>query len=129
MQKRFYVSKRDEKIPLVKNWNLLSIPTQKTKDTLIIDFKESLDAILAKESLEIIIENKIFDGDYKLYQEERLLKFIPNDFWAKGNYKVQIDDKLEDLAGNNLLRKFDIDLEEKKGSKTERINIIKFQIE
>jgi hypothetical protein len=42
--------------------------------------------------------------------EEKQLNFIPNKPWSPGQYNLQVEARLEDLAGNNLNRLFDRDV-------------------
>ena len=129
VKKRFYVSKRDNNKPLVENWELVQIPKSDTSDALVIDFNESLDAILAKETVQIKYNDVIVEGDYMLEQNERILKFTPKNLWGSGSYKILVDTKLEDLAGNNLTKLFDTDV--KSDDNTNKIlinNYITFNI-
>ncbi len=126
--KKFYVSKKDDKMPLIEKWQL-SKPEIDTKDVLKIDFVESLDAILAKESIKIIFNSKEISGQYFLRENESQLEFLPDSFWTKGVYKILVDRKLEDLAGNNLLRKFDVDLDNDKPNSKELITELEFIVE
>jgi hypothetical protein len=41
---------------------------------------------------------------------EKLWSFAPKEPWAAGEYVVVCDDRLEDVAGNTILRPFDLDL-------------------
>jgi len=122
VKKQFYVSKRDNNKPLVKNWELVQIPKINTNDELVIDFNESLDAILAKETVQIKYNDAIVEGDFMLEQNERILKFTPKNFWSSGSYTVLVDTKLEDLAGNNLTRLFDMDVKSDKNDNKTMIN-------
>jgi hypothetical protein len=42
--------------------------------------------------------------------EERLWSFIPANAWAAGKYQLTIQTTIEDLAGNNIGKAFDVDL-------------------
>jgi len=129
VKKRFYVSKRDNNKPLVENWELVQIPKFNTSDVLVIDFNESLDAILAKETVQIKYNDAIVEGDFMLEQNERILKFTPKNLWGSGSYKILVDTKLEDLAGNNLTKLFDTDVKsDRDANKTLIDNCITFNI-
>lgn len=109
--KRFYVSERDEQRPSIKKWRLTE-PKPSSKEGLGIEFDDFLDVILANESISIINENKeLIAGDFLTSKKGNNTLFIPENPWKKGNYTLVIDSKLEDLAGNNLNRLFDVDLQ------------------
>ena len=110
--KEFVVVARDNSKPNPENWQI-STPTADLKVPLEIDFKEPLDAFLALETISVLNEQDEFiDGSFELGQHENSILFSPVNNWKKGSYKILIDQKLEDLAGNNLGRLFDTDLKE-----------------
>jgi hypothetical protein len=43
---------------------------------------------------------------------------IPAQSWTAGSYELRADPNLEDLAGNNLTKPFEVDVSELPGSKT-----------
>lgn len=49
-------------------------------------------------------------GRASIGREERSWRFVPSARWVVGGYALQVDPRLEDLAGNSLLRLFDRDL-------------------
>lgn len=110
--KMLYVAERDNKKPILDNWETSS-PKNNTKTPLRIHFAEPLDAILAKEVIYIInTDNKVVEGTYKLVNNETIIEFYPKTNWQEGTYLIEVESKLEDLAGNNLNHLFDVDLEE-----------------
>ena len=42
--------------------------------------------------------------------QERRWAFTPNDPWRRGAYKVLIETTIEDLAGNNIGKPFEVDI-------------------
>ncbi len=44
--------------------------------------------------------------------------FTPEKPWETGLYKLQVESRLADLAGNNLNRLFDVDLQSRKSIKS-----------
>ncbi len=63
------------------------------------------------ESIRIVDkDNKSVAGRIHVGDKERKFQFIPNDKWVIGNYRVDVEPVLEDLAGNNLNRPFDRDI-------------------
>ena len=126
--KEFYVFNRDDKSPNIKEWSHIE-PKQNTRDTLKIDFNESLDAVLSKENIFIIDEdeNRV-EGQVSLTSNESLFNFVPKTSWKKGVYRIDVDPKLEDLAGNNLTRLFDVDNTTKVDVLKKDFNVIEFKV-
>lgn len=111
MRKKFFVSHRDETKPSVNSWKIHS-PAKATKEALKIGFKEALDAMLVLETISIYSsENQIIEGDFQLLDQGKSLQFLPKTTWSSGDYTIKVESRLEDLAGNNLNRLFDVDLE------------------
>ena len=109
--KGFMVSKRDSISPAPKDW-LVNMPVSGSKSTLQINFNEALDYSLLNDVFLLLNnENEKFPGDWKIGFEEKSIQFIPVNEWEKGKYKIQIESRLEDLAGNNLYRLFETDLQ------------------
>ena len=108
--KEFYVSVRDSKKPNVQDWKL-HLPKKETTESLVIEFPETMDAMLLQQSLVIRSADKQqVVGNFKLTAMEKGLEFKPDNIWNTDSYQVAINSKLEDLAGNNLNHLFDKDL-------------------
>jgi len=126
--KRLYVAKRDQQSPNVDEWKL-TLPKSKSKEGLGIEFDEFLDVILVNESIKITDENnESISGNLLTSKKGNNTLFIPAKPWGKGSYKILIGSKLEDLAGNNLNRLFDVDLETRGEVDTSVIKTISFRI-
>jgi hypothetical protein len=109
--KPFIVTGRDGVSPGVEHWQLL-LPAAQTRKAFEIKFDEPLDYFLLQESIRIVDKNnKTVAGTIQVSDKERKLQFIPGNDWMVGNYSVQVDPVLEDIAGNNLARPFDRDLQ------------------
>lgn len=61
-----------------------------------------------------MIGDREISGQVLLKNNERIWCFIPDNRWAPGQYKIKIESRLEDLAGNNLNRLFDQEITDKK---------------
>ncbi|MDU8887093.1 Ig-like domain-containing protein [Yeosuana sp. MJ-SS3] len=110
--KTFLVREKDSKSPDINKW-LIKTPLANTQNELIIDFGESLDFALALETVKVLDSiNELVPGDFKLTNNESVLKFQPKSNWKNGNYSISVNTELEDLAGNNLNYLFDRDLNE-----------------
>jgi hypothetical protein len=49
-------------------------------------------------------------ADVALEDEERRWEFVPSKTWSRGVYNLVIQTTIEDLAGNNIGKPFDVDL-------------------
>ncbi|MDQ3012104.1 MAG: Ig-like domain-containing protein, partial [Acidobacteriota bacterium] len=49
-------------------------------------------------------------GNITLENQERRWTFAPDSAWPRGRYNLVIQATLEDLAGNNIGKPFDVDL-------------------
>jgi hypothetical protein len=108
--KTYEVINEDRESPSIEAWDMM-YPAAKTRDALIIDFKESIDYELAINAIHLLKDEQKFIGNINLSKSESEWRFIPEEPWAPGNYEVIIETRLEDLAGNNMNRLFDRDLD------------------
>jgi hypothetical protein len=106
--KNFTVTFRDSLSPDPQTW-IISNPKQ--RHSLEISFKAPLDYSLLTTTLHIVDEKGIAVlGAWHIGEEEKQVTFIPDAAWADGRYLLQIETRLEDLAGNNINRAFDVDV-------------------
>ncbi len=85
-------------------WRITS-PAAGTREPLVIDFGEPLDAALALR----LITVPTTPGSAELANAERQWRYTPESPWPATRQTIQIDTALEDLAGNKVGRPFDID--------------------
>jgi hypothetical protein len=110
--KNFATVGRDEVSPDISNWKIV-VPKLNTSSPLEIQFYESLDQFILEEGTHVVdLNNKRLEGIWQTSSQEQTLKFIPQKPWNDGTYIVQFERRLEDLAGNNLDRPFDRNLDE-----------------
>jgi len=48
-------------------------------------------------------------GNVSISEMETRWEFVPEQPWQSGDYRIEVDTALEDLAGNKLNRVFDVD--------------------
>ncbi len=107
--KQFFVADRDEHSPNPTHW---TIDYSTSQQTLSIQFHEKLDFALLKESFEFFdIDSNSLEGDIAISNHESTLQFTPVTPLKYGDYMVKTDAILEDLAGNNLNRLFDREID------------------
>lgn len=108
--KAFFAGTRDAVSPDPSGW-LIIMPKAATNQPLTIHLGETLDYVLLKNAIRIVDDKgNIVAGDLETKAEETILSFTPAQSWKPGNYAVEIESRLEDLAGNNLNRLFDNDI-------------------
>ena len=115
-QKEFYTAIRDSISPDPDTWSI-DAPSAATSNSLGINFREPLDFALLKNTMKIIDENaKEIKGVFQVNRHESSLSFDPAGEWKAGVYSLEIEPRLEDLAGNNLDHLFDTDLDQKQAN-------------
>ncbi|MFD2933150.1 Ig-like domain-containing protein [Spirosoma flavum] len=111
--KTFLASQRDSLLPNPSLWSIHQ-PQSGSLQHLEVAFGEALDYSLLTETLHIINEaGKPVSGKWQPGNEEKQGWFKPDEIWKAGRYRLQIESRLEDLAGNNLNRPFDRDITRK----------------
>jgi hypothetical protein len=87
-------------------------PEPGTRKPLVVTFPRPLDRALLDRSLTITdAVGKPIAGRGEVGTAERSWAFTPEMPWAVGAYTITAADRLEDLAGNTLLRPFDRNLD------------------
>jgi Bacterial Ig-like domain len=109
-RKDFLAVERDGRMPDRARW-AIHLPKAKTFDPLRIEFHESLDYMVMGNAITILDDKgNAVGGSIETDSKETGIQFTPEHPWPAGKYTLQIEPRLEDLAGNNLERLFDKDL-------------------
>ncbi len=88
------------------------LPAAGTADALLVRFDRPLDHALLQHALEVSDgAGRPVAGRPEIGAAERSWTFTPAAPWQAGEYRLAVDPRLEDLAGNSLARVFDRDLE------------------
>ena len=110
-KKNFTVTARDSVCPDIESWHL-GLPQANTRQALQISLNEALDYFLLLETISVVDPNKnIVPGTFNITASETMVAFTPANDWRAGTYQLLVAGYLEDLAGNNLKRPFDRDLQ------------------
>jgi hypothetical protein len=106
--KRFRVGPQDRALIRTATWRNTP-PRAETTDSLVVTFPEPLDrALLARlVSVHDSAGGRI-DGGSVVTERETRWSFAPSQRWGRGRYALHVDTELEDLAGNNLKKLFDV---------------------
>ena len=106
--KQFQVGPIDRAMPTTNLWRVLP-PAAGSRDPLTVDLPEPLDHALLSRMLQVIdAKNAPVGGMATPVNHDRRWIFVPAEVWPAGNYFIEVDAELEDLAGNNLHRPFDV---------------------
>lgn len=88
------------------------LPEAGTAEPLRVRFDRPLDHALLLHALDVIDDTGLpVRGGSEVGPAEQSWTFVPGAPWPAGEYRLTIDPRLEDLAGNSLSRVFDRDLE------------------
>lgn len=113
-QKRFTVGPADRQTIDPAKW-VVSAPRTASRQPLSIGFGEALDQALATRLIQIVDDaGKRIEGETALTDREQQWTFTPASDWKSGQYKIVIATTIEDLAGNNIGKAFDVDVAQDK---------------
>jgi hypothetical protein len=117
---RFTVGEED-RTPVQPNRWRITAPKSGTRNPLVIDLGEPLDHALLGRMITVAG----VAGQVELSEQDRRWSFVPQTAWKAGEHRLQVDATLEDLAGNKVLRAFDVDVFERV---TQSIDIKVFEL-
>jgi len=104
-RKTFKIRPADRIPPDPANWKIAA-PRAGTTSPVVITFPEALDFALLHHEIEIAGVT----GSVAVGRGETEWRFTPDQPWKAGDHKIVIRTDLEDLAGNHILRAFDVDV-------------------
>ena len=109
-QKRFTVRQPDREALDPGRWKITA-PKSTTAEPFAVDFGKAVDHALALRLIEVVREgNATIHGNKKVTQNERVWQLAPNEPWKAGTYHLTVQTTIEDLAGNNIGKPFEVDL-------------------
>lgn len=90
----------------------LTAPAADTVDPLVVGFDRPLDHGLLRRCLRVFApDGARVDGVTTVGHGERSWRLVPGRAWRAGEYVLDVDPVLEDVAGNSVERVFDRDLD------------------
>lgn len=108
--KRFRVSPPDRDPPDPKQWRITP-PGPGTRESLTVVFPEPMDHALAERVIWVTRENgATWHGEASLADDDRHWQLKPAQAWTVGRYYLRVETTIEDLAGNNIGKPFEVDL-------------------
>lgn len=110
IRKTFRVTGPDTVQPNPDRWKL-NLPAAGTRQPLVVQFDEPLDHGLLQRMIWVVDDQqRTVDGERAVLERETVWRFIPDTPWKPGTYRLRLDTRLEDLAGNSIARPFEVDL-------------------
>ena len=110
--KHFTVGPPDRTSPEPQRWGYQAPPIR-TREPLAIDLAEPMDSALALRMIHVVdASGRAVPGQPYLTDRERIWKFLPQNSWRAGHYSLVVETTIEDLAGNNIGKPFEVDLVE-----------------
>ena len=97
----------------VAKWKI-SPPKPGSLDALVVTFPAPLDHALALRMIRVARDpGAVIDGTASLEDDERRWRFTPAQPWTSGPHQLLVQTTIEDLAGNNVGKSFEVDVFEK----------------
>jgi hypothetical protein len=110
MQRRYHVSPAVHQHVDPRLWQLRT-PMADSREELGVVFDRPLDHALLEHALIVLDANgQVVNGQAMIGREDRSWTLEPVEAWRLEAYRLTIDPRLEDLAGNSLTRVFDRDV-------------------
>lgn len=109
LRKPIEVGPADRESPLLSKWRVAPPPAASTQP-LTVDFPEPLDRALLDRTIEVIgPSGRPIAGEVTVEREETRWLLTPREAWQPGDYTLMVGTTLEDLAGNSILKPFEVD--------------------
>jgi hypothetical protein len=110
-EKQIRIKAPDRVPPDPTRWKI-SPPAAGTRAPLVVDFDEPMDHALALRLISVAAGRTgpgICEGETALVKQERRWQFVPDVAWSRGPHRLVVTTTIEDLAGNNIGKAFDVD--------------------
>ena len=109
-EKKFQVGPADRTGPDPTRWKITA-PSAGERAPLVVAFGKSLDHALATRMIRVVqSDGTELDGEVTLGPREETWRFVPDQPWRGGIHRLVVLSKIEDLAGNNVGKAFDVDV-------------------
>jgi hypothetical protein len=107
-RRQFTVRDADEAPLDTAAWTVQA-PAAGGRNGVVVTFPEPLDHGLLMRALGVTRNGQAVEGDIVVDRQETRWTFTPKDAWRTGTYHLLALDILEDLAGNQIGRAFEVD--------------------
>lgn len=105
------VGPADHGLPALAAFHL-EAPAGQGRNPLIVKSDEPLDPGVLAGALQVRRNGLLVPGSAAAAPDGRSWRFVPDAVWQSGEHELQADPRLEDLAGNSLVKPFEVDLQE-----------------
>lgn len=106
----------------------VTAPNAGTSEDLVIKFDRPIDFALASRHISVkAAQSGQVKGKATLIGSN-YWRFVPEQPWPEDQYYIEIDPRLEDVAGNNFINAFDIDLSQEKRQRSSESMKIPFSV-
>jgi hypothetical protein len=110
LRKTFTAGPPDDQVVDPENWTLMS-PRAGSDSPLIIRLAKPLDHALLGSTVWVADEKgKPVPGTIAVGGGEHIVTFAPQMPWTKGDFKLVVDTRLEDVCGNRVGTPFEVDV-------------------
>ena len=116
----------DHRQPEPEKWQVNG-PQAGTRSPLMVRFPAPLDYAMLERVVAVVSpQGRVVAGEVKVDQQETRWRFIPQQQWQTGRYRLLIDSSLEDVAGNSIKRPFEVDVFRRieKREKVETVDLV-----
>ncbi len=104
------VGPADHGLPALATFHL-EAPAGQGRDPLIVKSDEPLDPGVLAGALQVRRNGLLVPGSAVAAPDGRSWRFVPDAVWQSGEHELQADPQLEDLAGNSLVKPFEVNLQ------------------
>ena len=108
-RRTFVVGPADEQPLDTATWTI-DPPAAAGREPLVVTFPKSLDHGLLMRTIGVRRDGDPIEGDIVVDEAETVWTFTPRSAWRVGTYDLLAFDTLEDLAGNQIGRAFEVDV-------------------
>lgn len=110
-EKVFRVEAADREAPRIEDWKVEGRPAVGSREPLVVRFSEPMDQALARRVIRVLDgEGHPVAGEVDLAEHEQVWRFMPDESWKAGRHRLSASTVLEDRAGNQLGKVFEVDL-------------------
>jgi hypothetical protein len=112
-RKSFRVGPPDRDPPDPARWKLTP-PAAGTRDPLRVTFTGAMDHALTLRMMRVAdAAGTPVEGTATMTDAEQAWSFVPDVPWPPGNHQLRVQKTIEDVAGNNIGKQFEVDLVER----------------
>jgi hypothetical protein len=122
-EKKFATEKPIERGIDPAQWKF-EAPAAGSQKPLVVTFPQPLDRALLERTITVLDSaGQPVKGSITISHQERQWEFTPAQAWPKGELALEVDTVLEDLAGNQIGRAFEVEERDQGAKRMEKVRI------